>query len=60
MKTSTWAKVFGWVNFALQYIGQASQGGGFAPHGWAGWLGLLGSGAVAVAVHAASGTDGTK
>lgn len=56
MKTHNYAKVFGWAQFIAQFVGQIS----IAPHGWIGWLGTAASLATAVAVHAASSTDGTK
>jgi hypothetical protein len=54
---STLAKIFGWAFFGLQTISQMGQQGG-TPHGWAGWLGVIASGAMAVAVHASSNTAG--
>lgn len=58
MKTSTWAKIAGWAQFALQSLGQVAQGG--APHGALSWIGLIGSLVTAVAIHGASSTDGGK
>lgn len=62
MKSSTWAKLFGWGQFALQTLTQAgaafsSQG---LPHGAFNWIGFGASLLTAVAVHGASNTDGTK
>jgi len=58
MTNSFWGKLFGWVQFGLQVLGNVAQGG--APHGVFGWIGLVGSLATAVAVHNASSTDGQK
>jgi hypothetical protein len=58
MKTSIWAKIFGWVQFGLQTVAQVSTGG--VPHNWHDWLSLIASGALAVGMHAAASTDGTK
>lgn len=59
MKTSVWAKIFGWVQFGLAFLGQVGQSGGF-PHSIWQWVALGGSAAIAAATHAASSTDGTK
>lgn len=58
MKTSYWAKIFGWTQFALQFLSQMGQAGGL-PHGVWNWIALGGSAAIAAATHAASNTDGT-
>lgn len=48
----------GWGQFGLQLFGQvASQG---LPHSAIGWVGLVGSLAMAVGMHAAASTDGLK
>jgi hypothetical protein len=57
MKTHWLAKVAGWAFFALNLVTQVA---GQAPHGWQGWLQSIGSGIVAVGVHAASSTDGKQ
>lgn len=58
MKTSTWAKIAGWLQFGLQTAGQATTGG--LPHGVFGWVGWLASLATAVAVHGAASTSGAE
>jgi len=58
VKSHWYAKIFGWAQFGLMTIGQFSQGG--IPRNWREWTTLIASGAVAVATHAASNTDGTK
>ena len=55
MKTHLFAKIFGWLQFAVQV---GAQLGTQAPHGVQGWLGTIASGIAAVAIHAASNTDG--
>jgi hypothetical protein len=57
MKTHVYAKIFGWAQFLLAILNQATQGG--LPHGAGGWIGLIGSLAAAVGIHAASNTSGT-
>jgi hypothetical protein len=57
MKTHLIGKIFGWAQFLLQVLAQATQGG--LPHGAGGWIGLIGSLAAAIGIHAASNTDGT-
>ncbi len=57
MKAHVLAKVFGWAQFILQLVNQAAHGG--LPHGPGGWIGLIGSLAAAVGIHAASSTSGT-
>lgn len=52
------AKIMGWTQFGLQALQQVSQSG--QPHGWASWVTTIASGALAVGMHAASNTDGTK
>lgn len=54
---STFAKVFGWIQFAVSAGAQifASQG---TPHTWQSWLTMIASGAAAVAIHGAASTDG--
>lgn len=56
---STFAKIFGWAQFVItagsQIFGQPS-----AVHGWQGWLTSIASLAVAIGVHGAASTDGTK
>jgi len=51
-------KVLGWGQFVFQIAGQLFGAG--VPTNATGWLGLLGSLAAAVGIHAASSTDGTK
>lgn len=58
MKASVVAKIFGWVQFGLQAVGQVATAG--MPHGVFSWIALLGSLATAVAVHGAAKTDGTN
>lgn len=58
MKSSMWAKILGWFQFAVTSVSQFTAGG--APHGWRDWVTLISSGAVAVALHHSSNTDGTK
>ena len=55
---SVWAKIAGWLQFALQAGNQVTTAG--SPHGWAAWLTTLASLAAAVGIHAAASTDGTK
>lgn len=57
---SIWAKIFGWSQFAVQAAGQIAGQTVPGEKTWQTVLRLIGSGAVAVAVHAASSTDGTK
>lgn len=52
------AKVFGWAQFAIVSGAQLTQGG--MPKNWREWVQLIGSGAIAVALHASASTDGTK
>jgi hypothetical protein len=52
------AKIAGWTQFGLTALNQLSQAG--TPHGWAAWLTTIASGVLAVGVHAAAKTDGTK
>jgi hypothetical protein len=51
------AKVAGWSFFGVNLIAQAASQ---TPHGWPGWLQVIGAGIVAVGVHAASSTDGKQ
>lgn len=55
MKTHNWAKIFGWVQFIASVIANV-----VIPTHPIGWIGEVASLATAVAVHAASSTDGTK
>lgn len=57
MKT-TYAKLLGWGQFILEALTQASNG--HFPQNRNEWAHLLASAAVALAVHHASSTDGTK
>lgn len=59
MKTHLFAKIFGWAQFGLNFVGQVAASGSL-PHGAAQWLALGSSALVAVATHAASSTDGSK
>jgi len=58
MTNTTLGKVLGWGQFAFNILGQLLGGG--VPTTAPGWLGLLGSLAAAVGIHAASSTDGAK
>lgn len=58
MNSALVGKVMGWGQFALQCFQQVATNG--IPHGAIGWLGTLGSLAMAIGVHAASSTDGAK
>lgn len=60
MKSHWYAKIFGWSQFALQAVQQLAAPAGSCGHSWQCWLGVIASGATAVAVHAASNTDGNK
>ena len=53
------AKIAGWGQFGLNLVGQMQQAPS-APHGALQWITLAGSLVTAVAVHAASSTDGSK
>lgn len=59
MKTSIFAKIFGWAQFGLSFVGQVAATGA-APHGVSQWIALAGSAAIAVGTHLASNTDGSK
>jgi hypothetical protein len=59
VKTSIWAKIFGWGQFGIALGGQVF-GGGALPHNWRDWTTLLASLGVAAATHHASNTDGTR
>lgn len=54
-----WAKVLGFGQFAVTAIDISLQAHGIpqTPHQW---LSIFGSAAIWVAVHKASGTDGTR
>lgn len=52
------AKVLGWGQFAVALLAQASNG--HFPQSGKEWLTLLGSAAMAGAVHHAASTDGSK
>lgn len=54
------AKIAGWGQFGLNLAGQLSQPGAPTPHGALQWTQLVGSLVTAVAVHAASSTDGQQ
>jgi hypothetical protein len=56
MATHLWAKIAGWLQFAVVTLGQVQASG--TPHGWAGWLTEIASLAAAVGIHAASNTGG--
>lgn len=58
VKTHTLAKILGWFQFLATTAGTVLKDG--VPHGAGGWLGLLGSLGMAIGIHAASSTDGTK
>jgi hypothetical protein len=58
MQAALIGKILGWGQFLFQVLGQVFAGG--LPHGTVGWLGLAGSLATAVGLHAASSTDGAK
>jgi len=62
MKTHVWAKIFGWSQFALQLLPTISNTFATAgtPHGAINWIGFIGSLGSAIAIHAASNTDGSK
>ena len=62
MKTSTWAKVAGWAQFAVVTFGQVAQqfGTSGTPHGAWNWVAFAASLGTAVAVHGAANTDGAK
>jgi len=55
---STVAKVAGWLQFAGQFFSQVASSG--LPHNAVGWAGLAGSLLLAVGMHAAGTTDGSK
>ena len=59
---STWAKIAGWMQFAIVTFSQVAQqfGTSGAPHGAFNWIGLGASLLTAIAVHGAASTDGTK
>jgi hypothetical protein len=59
MTSSAVAKYLGWGQLVLVALQQAIAANGI-PHTANAWLTLLGSAALAVAVHHASSTDGTK
>lgn len=52
------AKALGWLQFAATTLGSVFVHG--IPVGIGGWLGVVGSLAAAVGIHAASSTDGSK
>lgn len=58
MTSAVVGKVLGWGQFAFQLLGQLFAGG--IPTTPVGWLGLAGSLATAIGLHAASSTDGAK
>lgn len=58
MKSSTFAKIFGYVQFGVMALAQVMGNG--LPHGFSGWAGLAASLLAAFGIHAASATDGTK
>ena len=60
MNNSTLAKIFGWLQFGTQTLGQIASSPTSVPHGWAGWLTIFSSLAAAVGIHAAGSTDGQK
>lgn len=52
---STFAKIFGWIQFGVT---AASQVFASPVHGWQGWLTAIASLAAAVGIHGAASTDG--
>lgn len=58
MQSATVGKILGWGQFLFQVLGSAFGAG--IPTTVVGWLGLAGSLATAVGIHAASSTDGAK
>jgi len=56
--STTIAKVAGWGQFVFQLLGQVLGAGGI-PTSPLGWLGLVGSLAAAVGIHAAAVSPGT-
>lgn len=52
MNSGLFAKIAGWLSFAMAGLNQVQQSG--TPHGWAGWLTIIGSLAAAVGIHQAS------
>jgi len=59
MNKAALAKILGWGQLVLFAFNETVQAQG-VPHGWGAWLRLLGSTAVALSVHHASSTDGTR
>jgi hypothetical protein len=58
MQKSTWAKIAGWGQLAVEYINQVLQAnGGLLPTNKIGWLRLLGSLLLAGGIHHASNTS---
>jgi hypothetical protein len=57
--THWFAKIFGWSQFVMTAISQIASSNPVS-HGWQGWVTGIASLAVAIGVHAASSTDGTK
>ena len=53
-----WARFFGWGQLAIVAIQQASNG--HFPQNKSEWVTLLTSAALAMSVHHAAATDGTK
>lgn len=58
MNASLVGKVTGWGQFGLQLFSQVAATG--LPHNAVGWVALAGSLAMAIGMHAASSTDGSK
>lgn len=58
MNNAQLGKIFGWGQFVLQTVAQVIANG--IPTGPLGWIGLIGSLATAVGIHAAAKTDGSK
>jgi hypothetical protein len=59
MSSSNWAKLAGWGQLFITAVAAAIQAKGIPATG-AQWGAILASAAVAVAVHHAASTDGTK
>lgn len=58
MNSALVGKVMGWGQFGLQCFQQLATTG--VPHTTLGWLTTIGSLVMAVGMHAAASTDGTK
>jgi hypothetical protein len=58
MQAAAVGKIVGWGQFLFQVLGSVFGGG--IPTTVVGWLGLAGSLATAVGIHAAASTDGAK